>query len=173
MSLMYENVVKVISKLPSERHDEDIEILLPWFRKKSDLFRNVKSDIIKDILRECRFINREENDVVIKQGERGDCFYIILRGSVSVYINTQLAEQDDDTDASIHGDQGLQIPGDNVQIPGHNGMHQPGYHGSDTSRESTIRVELHHQNSIDDIPEMIRNMKATEKANYGHFVNNL
>ena len=43
MALTYERVIRVISQAPDKRKDFEVTNLLPWFRKKSDLFRNLKT----------------------------------------------------------------------------------------------------------------------------------
>ena len=43
MTSTYERVVAVVSKPPGDRTENEADGLLPWFRKKSDLFANLKS----------------------------------------------------------------------------------------------------------------------------------
>lgn len=43
MSTAFEKVVAVISKKPSLRQDFEIQGLLPWLRKKSQLFSQLKT----------------------------------------------------------------------------------------------------------------------------------
>ena len=43
MALTYERVIKVISEKPEKRKDFEVQNLLSWFRKKSDLFLNLKT----------------------------------------------------------------------------------------------------------------------------------
>ncbi|KAL3842639.1 hypothetical protein ACJMK2_020630 [Sinanodonta woodiana] len=88
MALLYEKVVHTVSKPPQERTDTMIDQILPWFRKKSELFKLMKTEILKEIIKNCDFTTCAKDTVLIKQGDRGDCFYIILRGSVSVHIQT-------------------------------------------------------------------------------------
>ena len=41
MASVYENAVRVISKPPEERKVDEIRPLIFWFRKKSDIFREL------------------------------------------------------------------------------------------------------------------------------------
>lgn len=41
MSRMQERCVRVISKPPDERKGHEIDILLPWLRKKSDMLKEI------------------------------------------------------------------------------------------------------------------------------------
>ena len=43
MAASYEKVLSVISKKPSQRQDFEIQSLLPWLRKKSKLFQEIKT----------------------------------------------------------------------------------------------------------------------------------
>ena len=43
MALNYEKVIQVISQPPEMRKDFEVNTLLSWFRKKSDLFRDIKA----------------------------------------------------------------------------------------------------------------------------------
>lgn len=85
MATTYEKVVAVISKAPHFRQNNEINQLLPWFRKKSKLFYKLKTEILEDILRNCDFVSKKPDDIIILQGEQGNCFYIILRGKVTIY----------------------------------------------------------------------------------------
>ncbi|XP_035826837.1 uncharacterized protein LOC101855119 [Aplysia californica] len=94
MSLLYDKVVNTIDKPPDQRLDSEIEQLLPWFRKKSDLFQSLHLDIVKDIVKNCQFQVCKRDTVIIRQMDEGDCFYIILSGTVAIHINTTLTEEE-------------------------------------------------------------------------------
>ena len=40
---VYERVVRALSKAPKDRAVSEVDSLLPWFRKKSDLFTDMKT----------------------------------------------------------------------------------------------------------------------------------
>ncbi|XP_052066691.1 uncharacterized protein LOC127706236 isoform X3 [Mytilus californianus] len=91
----YDKVVGVITKEPCERSDTEICQIKSWFQKKSDLFNQLNDEIIHDLIKNCEFMTVERDFVVIKQGEKGDCFFIILNGSVAIHINTTFGLDDD------------------------------------------------------------------------------
>lgn len=93
MAHIYEKVVALITEEPSKRSDWEINLLLPWFQSMSSLFKAQKAEVVKDILRNCEFRSFPEDVAIITQGARGDSFYIILGGAVSIYINQTLEEQ--------------------------------------------------------------------------------
>ncbi len=55
MASMYEKVVAVISKVPSIRTEGEVEGLLPWFIKKSELFASLKPG--KSVIH-CKYFGR-------------------------------------------------------------------------------------------------------------------
>ncbi|XP_074650320.1 uncharacterized protein LOC141905375 [Tubulanus polymorphus] len=99
MSLFYSKVVAVLAQPPHLRSDFEIQQFLPWFSKKSDLFRSLKPILLHDVLKHCGFVKKVKDDIIIKQGEKGDCFFIILSGKVTIYIHYAKVESaSDETD---------------------------------------------------------------------------
>ncbi|XP_033116831.1 uncharacterized protein LOC117116849 isoform X2 [Anneissia japonica] len=96
MSHMYEKVVSVLSARPSVRKENDINVLVPWFQVRSDLFKKLQKETLKDIIRNCEFREYESDHLIIRQGDEGHSFYIILRGTVSIYIRYTNDEDSDD-----------------------------------------------------------------------------
>ncbi|XP_076096852.1 uncharacterized protein LOC143067454 [Mytilus galloprovincialis] len=86
MPSFYEKVVSVIEKPESLRTDFECQELIAWFRNKSSLFKTLKSDIVKDVIRHCIFMRTNEDNVIIRQGDSGDRLYVILKGRVSIYV---------------------------------------------------------------------------------------
>ncbi|CAG5119628.1 unnamed protein product, partial [Candidula unifasciata] len=86
MSKEYEKALRVISKPPDQRYDHEIHQLVPWFRSKAKLFKSLKADMLGDIIRNCDYVTKNRDDVIIKQGDVGECFYIVLNGKVTIYI---------------------------------------------------------------------------------------
>ncbi|XP_061184603.1 uncharacterized protein LOC133192625 [Saccostrea echinata] len=98
MSNTYEKILNVISKPPAFRQDFEIQTLMPWLRKQSQLFSQLKTEYLKDILRNCGQVTFNKDDIIIKQGDQGDCFYMILGGKISIYIlNKEKNEEGDET----------------------------------------------------------------------------
>jgi len=96
------DIEKIISKPPRQRSDTDIRKLHPWFKQRADTFRSLKSDAISDIIRNCELIRRLEDNVIINQGDKGDCFFIILSGKVSVFIQSKEDEEDTEVEEEVH-----------------------------------------------------------------------
>lgn len=91
----------LFQKKPSLRQDFEIQGLLPWLRKKSQLFSQLKTDYLKDIVRNCGLVSYKKEDIIIRQGERGDCFYIILEGRIGIYILNKDKDEDGDEQKAL------------------------------------------------------------------------
>ncbi|KAL4222922.1 hypothetical protein ACF0H5_018962 [Mactra antiquata] len=89
-------LIRIISKPSFKREDNEIELVLPWLCKRSQLLSNQKKSVLVDIVKNCAFLSCYKDDIIIKQGERGDsyfedfCFYVILRGSASIFIDPKM-----------------------------------------------------------------------------------
>ncbi|KAL4225729.1 hypothetical protein ACF0H5_016418 [Mactra antiquata] len=102
MALLYDKVVSIVSKDPDSRTSIEIDQILPWFRKKSELFKSQKAEIVKDILKNCQFMKCMKDHVIIKQGDKGDCFFIILSGTVAIYIQNNIPEDGIQYDPTLY-----------------------------------------------------------------------
>ncbi|XP_067682167.1 uncharacterized protein [Haliotis asinina] len=92
---LQERVVTLISKECQQRGERDIDMVLPWLRKKSELLQGLDTDVLKDVIRNCSYRHSTKDDILIRQGDKGDCFFIMLSGRTSVYIDTIRADDDD------------------------------------------------------------------------------
>ncbi|XP_063399051.1 uncharacterized protein LOC134683669 [Mytilus trossulus] len=90
----YDKVLGVLAKEPNERSDSDIYQIKSWFQKKSDLFNQLNDEIILDLIKNCEFVTVERDHLIIKQGDKGDCFFIILNGSVAIFIGSSITKED-------------------------------------------------------------------------------
>ncbi|XP_048733639.2 uncharacterized protein LOC125649855 [Ostrea edulis] len=105
MAHMQQRVVRIISKSPSQRNEAEIQLVLPWLRKKSALFTELDKSVLTDVIRNCAYLKAFKDDVIIVQGEKGNSFFIMLTGKTSVLIDTQKSDDDalppDDTNQTI------------------------------------------------------------------------
>lgn len=49
MSSIQEEIERIICKDPSERTDEEVSRMMPWFKKKSEVFRLLKPGKFVDL----------------------------------------------------------------------------------------------------------------------------
>ncbi|CAF2902090.1 unnamed protein product [Rotaria sp. Silwood2] len=90
MALNYETLIRAASKPPNQRTTTEInDFIFPWLKqslkKKQGIFQKISDDVIHDICKTIMLERRPAWDVVIRQGDPGDTFYIILQGSVNIY----------------------------------------------------------------------------------------
>ena len=103
----YQTVIRIISKPCDQRKDEEINLILGWFVSLFQKIGEVKPDLIKDIIKNCSFETRNPDEIIIKQGDVGDCFYVIVRGKCSVYINDNKYECDNEDEVIMNNGNGL------------------------------------------------------------------
>ena len=53
------------------------------------------ADVLQDVIKMSEVETVESDSVIIKQGDVGHRFYVILRGKVSVYINNVISDEED------------------------------------------------------------------------------
>ncbi|XP_068717841.1 uncharacterized protein [Montipora capricornis] len=75
----------LLSKPPDERKEEDILTILTKIRHTSTLFKNLEEDAMVNVLRHAGFIKVKKDHVIVRQGDEGNCFFVILKGSVTLY----------------------------------------------------------------------------------------
>jgi CRP/FNR family cyclic AMP-dependent transcriptional regulator len=59
--------------------EQEIDLL-----RETEIFRNLTEDQIRKILKISRKVTFSEGEVILREGEEGDTFYIILEGTVEV-----------------------------------------------------------------------------------------
>lgn len=91
---MQNKVIGLISKPPHQRYSLEIRAVLPWLKKKSELLCTSNNDVLADIIRNCDYHRAYKDEVVVTQGEKGECFYIMLSGKTSIYIDTTKSDDD-------------------------------------------------------------------------------
>ena len=64
--------------------------------RKTEIFRELQDDQIREILEISRRVTFSENEVVMKEGDEGDTMYIILEGTVEVVKSLVMGNADDD-----------------------------------------------------------------------------
>ncbi|XP_050405936.1 uncharacterized protein LOC126821529 [Patella vulgata] len=97
MSNVYERIVTLLSK-PVEAREDDFRIqpLVTWFEKRFQLLSTIGAESVKDIIKNCRFERKKVDDIICKQGEVGDCCYLILDGQLAIYILNKDKDVDDE-----------------------------------------------------------------------------
>ncbi|XP_033762446.1 uncharacterized protein LOC117343975 isoform X3 [Pecten maximus] len=104
MAAIVDQVIGIITKPMYKRNEVEIEAILPWLRKRSLLLQNLDRGVLQDIMKNCTYQACDRDEIIIKQGEKGDrestadvepSFYVILSGSASVYIDPRMTGEDE------------------------------------------------------------------------------
>jgi len=66
------------------------------------VFGDIDAEVVRDIIKNCSFETKKPDDIIIRQGAIGDCFYINLRGRVSIYLNHKKHDDSDNLDNDLN-----------------------------------------------------------------------
>ncbi|ELT94707.1 hypothetical protein CAPTEDRAFT_209368 [Capitella teleta] len=88
MTQMRERAIAVIKKHPKKRERHELDYILPWLSKTAQILNGIDKRVLIEIVARCAYMKANRDSVIITQGEKGDSFYVILDGSVSVYIDS-------------------------------------------------------------------------------------
>ncbi|XP_061185606.1 uncharacterized protein LOC133193669 [Saccostrea echinata] len=80
------SLLHLIQKHPERRTRKEIDLFLPAFMMKTDCLRNVERDVAAEILKYSEHLHVDKGTVIVTQGEEGSKFYVVIRGSVGVYV---------------------------------------------------------------------------------------
>ncbi len=83
------NIIKIellLNSKPEERSLSDLQILMKWLKLKNILTK-VKQSRLLEVCKQLHMLLSPIGTEVIKQGEPGDAFYIILDGKVDVLVD--------------------------------------------------------------------------------------
>ncbi|DAZ96851.1 TPA: hypothetical protein N0F65_008282 [Lagenidium giganteum] len=81
---------RILQKAPETRDATDIDTLYEWVMKNGStnkIFQGAQEIICKTICREMTLLEVPEKGVVCYQGDYGDIFFIIISGSVSLFVD--------------------------------------------------------------------------------------
>lgn len=95
---------RILEKPPEARESQDIDTLYEYVLQNgstTEIFQGAQEIICKTICREMTLLELPAKGVVCYQGDYGDTFFIIIQGSVSLYIDSKkkLSEQNEESGA--------------------------------------------------------------------------
>ncbi|EEY66547.1 uncharacterized protein PITG_17173 [Phytophthora infestans T30-4] len=85
-------IYRILERAPEVRDAHEIDTLYEWVLKNGStnkIFQGAQEIICKTICREMTLLELPPHGVVCYQGDYGDTFYIIISGSVSLFINAK------------------------------------------------------------------------------------
>ncbi|KAA3680357.1 uncharacterized protein DEA37_0002348 [Paragonimus westermani] len=79
------HIAAVLNKPPAHRLETETKQVADWLKRKVKLLEQVSMEILVALVKECGSETRLENELIIREGDIGDCMYILLSGSASVH----------------------------------------------------------------------------------------
>jgi len=93
----FSHVVKVLSKQPKDRTKADLRFLATFFSDKYNFFKKLKAenDIerIEALLSMFQIERHENGNDIIRCGDVGQKFYIIIKGKLSIYVPNTIEKE--------------------------------------------------------------------------------
>ena len=87
-----QNLHRILTRPPETRDATDIDTLYDWVLRNGStnkIFQGAQEIICKTICREMTLLELPAKGAVCYQGDYGDVFFIIIHGSVSLYVETK------------------------------------------------------------------------------------
>jgi CRP-like cAMP-binding protein len=85
-------IYRILQRAPEAREAHEIDTLYDWVLKNGStnkIFQGAQEIICKTICREMTLLELPPQGVVCYQGDYGDTFFVIISGSVSLFINAK------------------------------------------------------------------------------------
>ena len=95
----FRSLLLIPKKDRTQEQVAEIEVAVNQF----SFFEKMKPDLRKELCHSIDFIELQEGHVIFNQGDEGDCFYIVLKGAVDIYIGAMPAIGSTTTESTTFG----------------------------------------------------------------------
>ncbi|KAK4472014.1 hypothetical protein MN116_005390 [Schistosoma mekongi] len=92
------DLVDVLIKPNNLRSTIEIQHIAVWFKENIMAFKDVSIEILMKLVAECKAEFKYPNDVIIREGDIGDCMYVLLSGCVSVHYRGDQSKAENEND---------------------------------------------------------------------------
>lgn len=150
-------IMSVLSKSKAWRNDNEIDAVAKYLKQRIPFFEKFSLDQQLELCRIAETISLRDQHILFKQGHVGQAFYIVLHGSVDVYVaGADKDSREQQSRDGLGGGPGGSIASASVHsLPSvgsnNSGMHQSGSHSvhsthSAQSMHSHRSVSSHYSN---------------------------
>ena len=86
------NLQKCITELKKLPHNRDVQIIIDYVSTLNYFMDLIKGELLRDpehlklTCKIMKYIHKEKDEIIIKEGEKGDEFFLILKGKVSILL---------------------------------------------------------------------------------------
>ena len=99
--------LEVLYKESWERDEKDVDLLYS-FVKEIKFFQEIEENMGRDLCRMFQLEAYDEDEIAVMQGEEGDTFYIILYGSVSIWLEPKEDTSEEESEEGSEEGEGSQ-----------------------------------------------------------------
>jgi hypothetical protein len=113
-----EAALAVLRKAPSARSMNDLNVLLRWLPSlRVKVFEELSEDALRSLCSKVQFETMDARAVVFRQGDPSARLYVILRGSVSVWVNDEQRTLDAVQAEAAAAHDGTDSPNASAKLP--------------------------------------------------------
>ena len=123
----------VLAKESWERDEKDVDLLYSFVRKIK-FFTELEENMSRDLCKMFKLEEYDEDEIVVRQGDEGDSFYIILYGSVSIWLEPK---EDLESGSEGEGSMGSGFTGESGEYSGEEEGEEDGEGGA-ASRSNSV-----------------------------------
>lgn len=90
------DIINALSKRTSSRSEKDMTYLLEFFKDNNffkDFERQNGIEALKDCYRSLKYEVIKKGNFVMKQGDYGDTYYIVIKGKAAVLLNMDITKK--------------------------------------------------------------------------------
>jgi CRP-like cAMP-binding protein len=87
-----DQAISLLQVPSADRKEEHIDSLLIWSKSNEatkKLFSKLPKDLLREVVRELKYMTIEPGQFVCEQGDVGTMFYVILKGTIECYVRTE------------------------------------------------------------------------------------
>lgn len=83
-------LTKIFKQYSLEESDEMNPLQRAIALQKTDFFESLPEEVLLELGQSCELMDVAENEIIIKEGDEGDCLYVLIEGELWIYKNQNL-----------------------------------------------------------------------------------
>ena len=79
--------LNILRTIEGEQRSEEDNVIIEKVLERNEFFLQIDPRMRREVCKRMRYVRLEPDDVLFNQGDEADAFYVILEGSVGVYLD--------------------------------------------------------------------------------------